>query len=206
MLAAQNGNMEKTGAIDQFALNAVETQRATQGATSLRRRLSGGLAGLVVLAAAALPITIGQTSFLPEFQSARAAASEAGGNEDGGGDGQGNGQGNGKGQGGIHRKIGNGDDGDTDSGGGGIDDEDHGAGPGGTGNDRDPGGFGNIGEADAANAIAAVDDIPPAGPVDTPVAALPTIQQIFSMDDRSILNADQELQAIQNGWGGPPSE
>jgi hypothetical protein len=35
---------------------------------------------------------------------------------------------------------------------------------------------------------------------ESPATALPTIQQVFALGEGSVLNSEQEMLAIQNGW------
>ena len=197
--------METTGSSKNSLTDAL--RRAPQGRTSLRRRLLGGLSGAVILAATTLPMTIDQTSLLPELQTAQAASEAAGGNESGTGEGRGIGKGNGKGQGGGNNGNGGGmgdDDEGHDSGGGGGGGGGNATGPSGDGGGHDFGGSDDTGGAGPA--VGAIEDSPPGAPVSAQAAGLPTIQQIFAMDDKSVLSADQELSAIENGWGTPPGE
>ena len=191
--------MVQTGAEIIFDGNATASHRAAPGHGRLRQRLLYRLSALAFVVSVAMPVTIDATTNAPGFKTALA------GNENGTGDGQGNGQGNGKGRGdeiGGGKKRLNDDDDDDDD-----DDVDN------VGNDDDIGqsasdepGSGtdaadDVDEVAYGESVEALDGVP-AG---TPAATLPTIQQVFSLGEDSALSAEQELLAIQNGWGAPPN-
>jgi hypothetical protein len=205
-----------TGTHVTIEMDAMTAQDAATRRTHRRQRLLRGLFALAFLAAVTLPVTIEGASMIPGVAAALAAS-----NDNGTGDGQGNGKGNGKGRGdefgggkGPPRSGGGDPDDDDDDDHGDDDDDDDGddhsggfggrdTNPGGGGGERDANGFGETDdEIASADATEAVDGITAEGPVGLPApTALPTIQQVFSLGEESVLDADQELLAIENGWG-----
>lgn len=186
--------MAQTGAETVFDRTTTEPQRTATASRRLRQRLLCGVSALAFILTVAAPVTIDATSNAPAFKTALA------GNENGTGDGQGKGNGNGKGRGdenGGGNKL-PGDDDNDDNDDDGDDDV--------VDNDSQPGS-----DADATGPEDDIDEVAygeSAGAVDgvatgTPVAPLPTIQQLFSLGDKSVLSAEEELLAIQNGWGAP---
>lgn len=179
-----------TGIVVTIESNTAATRYAPPRQTGRRQRLLCGLSAIAFLAAVALPVTIDATSMAPAFTSAHAA-----GNDNGNGDGQGRGEGNGKGRGdenGGGKKPPKDDDDDADDDAG---DDEHGN-PGsnqaGGGKDSGTDGYDDVDETALADAPAGI-----------PTTALPTIQQIFAMGEESVLNTDQEMLAIENGWNTP---
>jgi hypothetical protein len=209
--------MAKTGTVVLIEPNAMAADHSRLRQGSRRQRLLCGLSAIAFVASVALPITIDVKSMAPGFNAALAAGP---GNGNGNGDGQGKGKGNGKGKGdengnGKPPKGGGDDDdddddddgpGDTDdgdTGSGGADDDDHGGriadrnlDP----DDHDGGGNSEIDEAVYADAVTAVGSVPANNPAGLPASPLPTVKQIFALGEGSVLNPDQELLAIQNGW------
>jgi hypothetical protein len=170
-----------TGTHVTIEMDAMTAQDAATRRTHRRQRLLRGLFALAFLAAVTLPVTIEGASMIPGVPAALAAS-----NDNGTGDGQGNGKGNGKGRG---DEFGGGK-GPPRSGGGDPDDDD----------DDD---YGNDDETASVDATEIADSMTTDGPVGVSAPALPTIQQVFSLGEESVLNADQELLAIENGWGSP---
>ena len=195
-----------TGTRVTIKMDAMTAQEAATRRTHRRQRLLRGLFALGFLTAVALPVTIEGTSMAPGVAAVMAAS-----NDNGTGDGQGNGKGNGKGRG---DELGGGK-GPPKSGGDDPDDDDHddddddddGVGnpdgnPGGGGG-RDADDYGDDDETASADATEIADSMTTDGPVGVSAPALPTIQQVFSLGEESVLSADQEMLAIENGWGAP---
>jgi hypothetical protein len=190
-----------TGTHVTIEMDAMTAQDAATRRTHRRQRLLRGLFALAFLAAVTLPVTIEGASMIPGVPAALAAS-----NDNGTGDGQGNGKGNGKGRG---DEFGGGK-GPPRSGGGDPDDDDDdddgfgdsGGNPGG-GGERGADDYGNDDETASVDATEIADSMTTDGPVGVSAPALPTIQQVFSLGEESVLNADQELLAIENGWGSP---
>jgi len=183
---APEGEMASTGTVAITATNAVAKHEASHAQAGIRLPLLSGLSVIAFLASVALPVTIDAGSMTPAFSSALAD------NGNGNGDGQGKGIGNGKGRG------------DEMGGGNGSDDDEHGdeGGPGADDPPRDPDG-GNTGDVDDTGDTQFSDEFggPPSEPLGGPAApALPTVQEIFSLGEDSVLSAEQELLAIKNGW------
>jgi len=193
---APEGKMASTGTVAITGTNAVAKHEASHAPAGIRLPLLSGLSVIAFLASVALPVTIDTGSMTPAFSSALAD------NGNGNGDGQGKGIGNGKGRG------------DEMGGGNGSDDDEHGdeGGNAGAGDDddgpvgddppRDPDG-GNTGDVDDTGDTQFADEFggPPSKPLAGPAApALPTVQEIFSLGEDSVLSAEQELLAIKNGW------
>ena len=216
--------MAMTGKVVKIELMAMATHHASAPRISRRQRLLCGLSAFAFLATVALPVTIDTASMAPGFKSALAAG---GGNGNGNGDGQGKGNGNGKGQGDENGgpkkppKGGTGDDDDDDYDDGDTGDDDDTGGSGGLGGANggrdddhygrraadeahDPGGSdGGLGEADEASYADAVDPLGGVSdgvPVGLTTTALPTIQEIFAQGEGLVLDEEQELLAIKNGW------
>lgn len=191
--------MADRGARGFFTGKATEPHRDLPGCGRVRQRFLYGIFAVAFIISAAGPVSIDATTGTPGIKSALA------GHENGTGDGQGNGKGNGKGQGdengGGKGRSGNDDD-DV------ADDDDFGGNDDGT----DPPGDAPGGGDDRADADSDIDEVAfgsSVGAVNgmsaaTSAAALPTVQQIFSLDEDSVLTPEQELQAIGNGWTAPP--
>lgn len=194
--------MVKTGTVAVIETNAGSAHDEQARYTSLRWRLLSGLSAITFVVAVTLPITTDSTNLLPSLASAMAA-------DNGNGDGQGKGNGNGKGRGdeygnGNGPGGGNGardddddedhdddDAGDSDPGDDNANDNEHAGGS----NDGIPGEFGEIEDSAFTDVAEDVPTLP-----DRAAPALPTIREVFALGDESVLNAEQELLAIQNGW------
>ncbi len=198
--------MAKTGKVAEIGIDNRTAHGTWPQRVGLRWRLLSGFSALAFLAAVALPVTIDTASLAPELVVAQAAGN---GNGNGNGDGQGKGKSNGKGRGdenGIGRKPPKDYDGDDDDQG---DDDDHGYDedrPGPAAEDRPGGGgggageFGEADEASFADAVAETGHLADDGIGSPAAAALPTVRQIFSLGENSVLSDEQELLAIKNGW------
>jgi len=211
---APEGEMARTGTAATTGTNAVAKREASHAPAGMRPHLLSSLSVVALLVSVALPVTVDTGTMTPAFSFA--LADNGNGNGNGNGDGQGKGIGNGKGRG------------DEMGGGNGFDDDEHGddgenAGPGddehgdhggntGPGDDddgpagndppRDPDG-GHTGDVDDTGDTQFADEFggPPSKPLAGPAApALPTVQEIFSLGEDSVLSAEQELLAIKNGW------
>jgi len=190
------GDMAQTGARTVSDRTTTEQQRTAPAPRRFRQRFLCGVSALAFIVSVAMPVTVDATSNAPAFKTALA------GNENGTGDGQDRGRGNGKGRGdengGGNKKLpDDDDDDDVDD----IDDE-------GAGNDSQPGdGADATGPDDDIDEIAYGESTGAVAGVSTgtPAVTPPTIQQIFSLGEDSVLSAEEELLAIQNGWGAPPN-
>ncbi len=201
--------MAKTGKVAKIRIDEGKAHGPRPQHAGLRWRLLSGLSAFAFVAAVSLPVTVDTASLTPELAAAQAAGN---GNGNGNGDGQGKGKGNGKGRGdenGIGRKPPKDYDGDDDD--QGDDDDDHGddddgGRPGRASEDRPDGGGGGAGEFGDADEASLADAVAEAGhPADNGIgnpaaAALPTVRQIFSLGENSVLSGEQELLAIKNGW------
>ena len=201
--------MATTGKVVKIEPDALTMRYASSRQTSTRKRLLCGLSAIAFFAAVTSPITIDTASMLPGFKSALAAD---GGNGNGNGDGQGKGNGNGKGKGdenggGKKPPASGGDDDDGDA------DDDHGFGDtGGDGrahrdvdaprdSDKTNGGDdGEIGDTSYAEAVESLADVPADVPAGLAPPMTPTIQQVFALGEGAVLNSEQEMLAIENGW------
>lgn len=192
--------MAKTGIVAVVAVidtDAVAEYAARQAPAAARLRLLSGLSAVAFLAVVALPVTIDTSSMTPAFGSALAD------NGNGNGDGQGKGQGNGKGRG-DENGIGKGSTGDDEDDGAGDDEDDPTTGDGtgelGGSSDGNNGDFGDIGDAEMGDELAGTAGLPDETIANAAAPALPTIREIFALGEESVLNAEQELLAIKNGW------
>lgn len=186
----------KTGALH------FSNSQADRDRSPVRAGLLASTAALAMIFVAALPLTFDAANGILAVKSAAA------GNENGTGDGQGKGRGNGNGQGDENGGGNGGGKGQSplpnDGGNDDADLPDDVGGPDDPGAAHDGGGpdvAGDIDEGALATAVDAIDGTSAAGPVGAPAASLPTIKQIFELSQESVLSAEAELEAIQNGWG-----
>ena len=194
--------MATTGKVVKIEPNAMTMRYESSRRTCTRKRLLYGLSAISLVASVTLPITIDTASMLPGFKFALAA--DVG---NGNGDGQGKGDENGGGK--KPPASGGGDDDDDD----GHVDDGHGfgdtRGDGGAHRDADSphdsdnvngGDDGEIGNAGYSEAVESLADVPADVPAGLAPPTTPTIQQVFALGEGAVLNSEQEMLAIENGW------
>jgi len=194
--------MAKTGRLAPIVTGTAAAQARQRTSSVLHFSMLAALMAGAILCIVAIPLTVDSSSMIPGLSVALAD------NSNGTGDGQSKGKGNGKGRGdenggGNPSQGSSAADGDDDSGDDGshAGDNDRTTGElGGESGDDNADGFGDVDESSFAGEMADV-TAPPAEATTGPVTqALPTIREIFALGQESVLDSEQEMLAIKNGW------